>query len=237
MHEVYGTRPTQERIQAMIRLILGLGVLPVIAYFSTFLPFLAFDLTPAWTWSELWNAQVKMLDGQKRVVGKHPYHSHWTSWPLMTRPIWYVFDKEPEPGFVRGVLMIGNPAVVWPGLVALVGCGIQWLFNQKQARSLAGMILCFWATLYFCWGTGLRVVSFYYYYYPAALFLSLALAACFQWLEEHYSKPSQRRILLITQAAYFCVVLGLFVYFLPILAAFKIPGDQFRQWMWMRSWI
>jgi dolichyl-phosphate-mannose--protein O-mannosyl transferase len=33
------------------------------------------------------------------------------------------------------------------------------------------------------------------------------------------------------------VAAGVFVYFFPILAALRIPGEGFRKWMWFRSWV
>jgi dolichyl-phosphate-mannose--protein O-mannosyl transferase len=68
------------------------------------------------------------------------------------------------------------------------------------------------------------------------LFLGLAIAACFEWAKEA-STGHQKRWLNRVQWAYAAAVIGLFVYFLPILAAFKIPAEAFRQWMWFRSWI
>jgi dolichyl-phosphate-mannose-protein mannosyltransferase len=227
----------QEKFKKLLRLGVTLGVVPVLFYFLTFTPFLTFDRIPAWDFFELFEAQRKMWDGQMRVIGSHPYHSAWTTWPWMTRPIWYVFDKEADPAFVRGVLMIGNPLVMWPGLVALALSAWQWISGTQRQRKTAAFIVLFWCILYFMWGLGFRKVSFYYYYYPASLFLSLAIAACFEWAHESLPTRKAKRLLAWTQGFYGLAVLALFIYFLPILAAFKIPADAFRQWMWLRSWI
>lgn len=248
MHQLHSDRSLEERARAGLRIAISLILLPLVAYFATFLPFYTFQLKEPWNWLELFRAQARMWDGQLRVVSDHPYHSSWLTWPWMTRPIWFVFDKElAKPGTVRGVLMIGNPAVMWPGLVALIGClGAAFTSRFKRERQLGVFIAGAWLFLYFSWGLIPRKISFYYYYYPAALFLSFALAAVFEtlagasqaaisgWTEA--LRLRQARVEFV-QLIYAGIVIGLFLHFLPILAAFRIPGDAFRQWMWLKSWI
>jgi dolichyl-phosphate-mannose--protein O-mannosyl transferase len=246
MHSVHRQSSIPERLSAAFRLGVSLILVPIVAYFSTFLPFLFFHLQTPWTLLDFFKAQARMLDGQLRVVTQHPYHSDWKSWPWMTRPIWYVYDKEAsKAGFVRGVIMLGNPAVMWPGLLAWLGCIGLAFKGPGRWRQVGAFVAGGWAILYFCWGIIPRKISFYYYYYPAALFLSLALAACFEAATDlgatRVQDTTLREIwkarIQILQAAYLLVVVGLFLHFLPILAAFRIPADSFRHWMWMRSWI
>ena len=88
--------------------ILYLGVIPVVVYFLTFIPYYIIQKPPV-GFMDLFLMQKKMYEGQLRVVSSHPYMSYWSDWPLLGRPIWYAFDKE---GFgsewVRGVLLLGN---------------------------------------------------------------------------------------------------------------------------------
>ncbi len=209
---------------------ISLGVVPIGVYFLTFSPFL---FVPGAITSLLdpLLMQIRMWEGQLRVVTAHPYMSQWIDWPLITRPIWYAFDREgDQQEWVRGVLLVGNPLVMWTGLLAVFYCAWDWIQNRHYK---AFFIVFFYFIFYFSWAVIPRKISFYYYYYPAGLMLSLALAYAFQEIFFTGKKKELPKI----QWTYLGVAACLFIYFFPILAALKIPSDSFRNWMWFASWI
>ncbi len=209
--------------------------IPLLCYFSTFIPYLFIHDGPGGTMGshsplEWWEMQFKMYDGQLRVVSSHPYMSQWLDWPLLTRPIWYAFEKEPgDPNSVRGVLLLGNPLMMWTGLLALAVCAWEGIKKRKTAPFL---ISFFYAAFYGCWVAIPRKIAFYYYYYPAGMMLSFALAYVF-----YSATEPALQVLKKAKWLYMGAAIGIFVYFFPILAAFKIPAEAFRNWMWFRSWI
>ncbi|MGK5083927.1 phospholipid carrier-dependent glycosyltransferase [Bdellovibrionota bacterium FG-1] len=212
---------------------LTLFVVPVLIYFATFTPYF-FLQKPAFGFWDLFLTQKKMYEGQLRVVTQHPYMSNWLDWPLIRRPIWYAFDKEGgAKEWVRGVLLIGNPLVMWGGCLALLGCLWGWI--EKRSRQ-AFLILVFYFTFYGCWILIPRKIAFYYYYYPAGMVLSFALAYAFELIQK---TTLSERFQWISQArwAFLACVLVMFVYFFPIIAALRISSETFRDWMWFRSWI
>ncbi len=213
-------------------LLVCLILIPAIAYFATFIPYLFVDRgeQPPYTLLDLFRMQRKMYEGQLRVVTAHPYMSNWPSWPLMTRPIWYSFEHEgPSDQWVRGVLMLGNPLIMWSGLVALIACLWAWLARRSRE---AFLIVATYSALYFCWMIIPRKVSFYYYYYPAGMVLGFAIAFVFHAWERG---PGFR--FKWARWSYLLLATVVFLYFFPILSALKIPSDVFRKWMWLRSWI
>lgn len=208
--------------------VLTLGVIPLAAYFLTFIPFLFVNRVPAYTLWDLVLMQPKMWDGQLRVVTAHPYMSDWTGWPIMKRPIWYAFDREAGER-VRGVLLLGNPLIMWMGLAAIVTCLWAWLARRSKQAFLITMT---YGALFLCWAVIPRKIAFYYYYYPAAMVLSLALAFVF-----HYWEPGKKMGQQWARWAFLFSSFVIFVYFFPILAGLKISADTFRRWMWFSSWI
>jgi dolichyl-phosphate-mannose--protein O-mannosyl transferase len=204
--------------------VFALGILPLFFYFITFLPFFFIPGAASSPW-DLIAMQTRMFDGQLRVVTSHPYMSHWVDWPLIRRPIWYAFDREgPAQAWVRGVILLGNPWIMWSGLLALIYCLWGWIKKRDRA---AFLIVFFYVTFLACWIVIPRKVEFYYYYYPAGMVLSLALAYVF-----FDTKKSE-----LPRWIFLGVAAGFFVYFFPILAAFRIPAEAFRNWMWFSSWI
>jgi dolichyl-phosphate-mannose-protein mannosyltransferase len=204
-------------------------IAPFGIYFLTFIPlFLSDGINHGWT--DFFDIQVRMWSGQLRVVTQHPYNSHWSDWPLLTRPIWYAFDRDPlDQSWVRGVLLIGNPAVMWAGLAAIFVC--CWDFIVTRSR-MAFLISFFYFVFLVCWIVIPRKIAFYYYYYPAGMMLSLALAYTFDFsqLQKKYPMPRARWVFLM-------ISISLFVYFFPVLAALRIPVENYRDWMWFQTWI
>ena len=216
-----------------VQLAVGMFFLPVLAYFATFLPFFFVEHSPSYTLWDILLMQPKMWDGQLRVVTEHPYQSTWWGWPFMIRPIWYAFEKNTsDPGFVRGVILLGNPWFKWTGLVALVFSGAHWIKDRSRQ---AFWILSLYGILYFQWALIPRKISFYYYYYPAGMMLSLASVFALRRMRipAAWRKLPREAPLWV----YSAIAVLVFIYFFPVLSGLRIPASSFTQWTWFRSWI
>lgn len=210
-------------------LLSSLFAIPVLTYFLTFVPMLFLSGTH-YEWSDLFRLQVIAWEKQKLVTDPHPYMSTMSQWPLTLRPMWYAFEHMgTTPQTIRGVFLAGNPAVMWGGLLSLLVCAWGWIRYQHKP---AFLILVFYSALYFSWILIPRKVSFYYYYYPAAMILSLGLGYAFSVFT-----PLKKRMVLRLQWGFAAAVVILFIYFFPILAALRIPADEYQKWMWLKSWI
>lgn len=215
------------------RLLVTLGVLPVGFYSATFLPLFCAPDGPAFSLSELWAMQGRMLEGQLNVGTEHDYNAAWWTWPLMLRPMWFAFAPDPEPGYVRGVLMLGNPLLMWGGLIFLALTVIAWL---RRASKIARHITLGFAFLYLPWLLVPRSVLYYYYYYPAALLLGFAASAVFL---ERRSCPDAPRRAAWERLEWLWIVLcvNVFVWFFPVLAGLRINGEMLRRWAWFAGWL
>ena len=96
--------------------------------------------------------------------------SAWPSWPLLVRPVWFLFDKLDDDR-IAAVVLLGNPLVLWPALVALALCLRDVIVAR---RGSAFLILAFYLGC-FAWALLPRALSFLYYYLPSATLASLAL--------------------------------------------------------------
>jgi dolichyl-phosphate-mannose-protein mannosyltransferase len=181
-----------------------LGGLSLIVYLATFAPAFFVADNPL-TLGRLLPHQLAIYQQQTLPLSAHPYQSDWWQWPQIGRPIWYLYER--VGGVLRGVLLIGNPAIMWGGLAAVLACLVDgiWVLIPKK-------------------------IGFYYYYYLPAMVLPLALAAAFQ----HFCRgPRLRRL----PPVFIMVSAVLFAYFYPILAAMPLPGDDaFLAWTWFDSW-
>jgi dolichyl-phosphate-mannose--protein O-mannosyl transferase len=214
-------------------LLLG-GVVGFGAYFTTFLPHLNWSQDAPSFSQGLFQAQVTMLDGQKRVVTPHSYMSQWYQWPWLLRPMWYIYDRISGTELVNGIFAVANPLQAWLG-TPLVVWTLYFLTRRGLQKGRLPLLPTLWTSLYlvltFCWVLVPRKVSFFYYSFPAFTLLSLLWAWWHSYTIELRSK--WRYVFHSALGA----SLALFVYFYPVLSAYPISARNFRAWAWFSSWI
>ncbi len=200
-----------------------LGIVSVATYFLSFAPAFFYAEQPL-TLSTLIPFQHEMYARQTQVLSPHTYQSSWPGWPFIARPIWYLYEH--VDGAVRGILLVGNPAVMWGGLVALAALGWAWA-RRQDAR--AGGIVLLWAGSLAIWAAVPKSLGFYYYYHLSGIFISIALAAAF-----HVHATHKRRDWI---DYYLVLCLAVFLWFYPIISAAALPDPQaFNRWMMFDSW-
>lgn len=206
-----------------LTLLLILGAVSLGTYFVTFAPAFFYARDPL-TLARLLPFQLQMYAEQTQVLPPHIYQSDWWSWPLDIRPIWYLYER--VDGAQRGILMIGNPAVLWGGLVAVLACLYGWWRDASwRLLGVAGL----WIGSYAIWIIIPKSLGFFYYYYPCSIILSVVLAAAF----DHFDWTRRRRL----DELFLAAAIGLFGYFYPIISAQALAGPQsFQHWMWFSTW-
>ena len=195
------------------------AVLPAITYLAAFVPLYGFSLP------DLLEAQRRIFaDNTTTAIAGHTYMSSWPSWPLLARPVWFLFDKTSETG-VSAVVLLGNPLVLWPALAALVLVLRDVIVTRRWD---AFLIAAFYFGPWLAWALLPRTLGFIYYYLPAATVASLALVYVLR-------RDGLPRWLLW---AYVAVAAAGFAAMLPISAAFVGTSMQlFNRLMLFQAWI
>jgi dolichyl-phosphate-mannose-protein mannosyltransferase len=178
-----------------------------------------------WSLSDILEAQHRIFgDNTTTAIAGHTYMSAWPSWPLLLRPVWYLFDKIGDDR-IAAVVLLGNPLVLWPALPAVAVCLRDWIVTR---RADAFLILSFYAGPYLAWALLPRTLGFLYYYLPSATLASLALV----YLLRRGNSP---RWLLW---AFVAVAGAGFAAMLPISAAFvETSMATFNRLMIFQNWI
>ncbi len=209
---------------SLIEGVLWLGPFAIFIYLMTFLP-LMFLRDGAVPLGAIIPQQFAMLHLQSSPMASHTYQSVWWQWVLSLRPIWYFY--EPLDGVQRGMLFIGNPAISWGGLIALI-LGV-YASLREGAKPLLVIALLWAASLAFFIVIP-KPVMFYYHYFPASLLLCFAIAGAL----DHYLWQRGNRLLPVLGIGLAALI---FVDFYPIISAAPLSGPQaFTGWMWLDSW-
>lgn len=168
---------------------------------------------------EVVKMQFEMFKAQLNFANpKHPYTSQWWSWPVMLQPIWYehrtarIDDREQA----SVVLLIGNPFIVWLGLIAMAICFWLWLRHRDDAAMIISLTFL---SLWLIWAILPRNVGFLYYYYPPAQILSLALVRSARAI----------KVPRLVAAIYLLVCVAWFVYFIPVITGQFYPIEVIEQ--------
>jgi dolichyl-phosphate-mannose-protein mannosyltransferase len=194
-------------------------VIPAIVYLATFIPLYGFSV-PA-----ILEAQRRIFaDSTTTAIAGHTYMSAWPSWPLLVRPVWYLFDKIGDDR-IAAVVLLGNPLILWPALLALAVCLRDFIVAR---RADAFLVLAFYFGPYLAWALLPRTLGFIYYYLPAATTASFALVYALR-------RGKAPRWLLW---AFVAVGFAGFVVMLPISAAFVGTSmETFNRLMIFQNWI
>lgn len=203
-----------------------LGIVPVVVYLASYtgrMPgeLLAAPWDPASVWNGIWLHQRAMLDFHTSLGGDHPYQSPPWSWIALKRPVAYWFGD--EGGTYREILALGNPAVWWPSVLALIGLAWSWARSGWRLLRPEPVILAAAVSTFLPWLvlSGGRSQTFLWYLLPTLPFLCLALGTVAAWA---WSRVAGR----LATVAYAVVVLATVAWFLPVTLALPLDADGWR---------
>jgi dolichyl-phosphate-mannose-protein mannosyltransferase len=182
--------------------ILALLVSPIISYSLTFWP-LCRSLHLPFGMHQLLAMNLFIWRFHIAVPGNRFIASPWFSWP---------FNLHPQRALSY---LLGNPVIMWGGVVALVFCLRRF---WKLFAFAEGLVVLLYTANLLQWAVTPAKSTFYYYYYPAAMFLSVAIA-----LAVH--NPTRRifgaRVSLLALVA----AAAVFLWCLPRMAHLEAPWD------------
>ncbi|MDR3085892.1 MAG: phospholipid carrier-dependent glycosyltransferase [Christensenellaceae bacterium] len=202
--------------------------IPALIYVGSYYQFLAID-APRHGLQEVWSYQTHMLNYHKNVFATHPYESPWWQWPLMIRPIWYFISQYPPEGTISSIASFGNPAVWWPGALALVWLIVRALRGYGRRDPRIYFILLGFCANYLPWVLVPRT-TFIYHYFASVPFIILALTL---FIEDFYAKHRHAKAYI---GAYLSIVVLLFFLFYPVLTGVPMPAFQGSFLKWLPSW-
>jgi dolichyl-phosphate-mannose-protein mannosyltransferase len=230
--------PARQWIREMVMLGAAFFVLPAAVYLLSYVPWML-------------QAHPHGLDGWWRRIGEvvvqqreiwryhaslratHHYFSPWWTWPWLVRPTWYYWWSNDK--WVRGIVAMGNPAIWWASVPAVVWALVTGVRAHDARRLFAGAGFCL---LYLPWGISPRTLNFSHYLFEAIPYACLALGTLLDgWWDGRLSRLAR---------GYVAAAVILFLLFLPLLTAIPVPEAlwAFRffpggpgLWTWFVTWV
>ncbi len=213
-------------IKVIVFCLIFFVVIPLIIYVLSYVPFR--DGTEDGLLKRALHNQETMYSYHSKLEATHFFSSPFYEWPFMIKPIWY-YSGVMNGGLREGISSFGNPLVWWVGIPALLY--MIYLAVRKKDRRALFLVIGYFAQ-YLPWFFVTRL-TFIYHYFPCVVFLVLMIGYGFRNLEEALPKRGFRAVVILYAAA----VIGLFLYFYPILSGQPINGAFVKEHMeWFKTW-
>ncbi|MEU0395009.1 phospholipid carrier-dependent glycosyltransferase [Streptomyces sp. NPDC006208] len=201
-------------------------------------------LFPDW-WRSLWHYETQVFDFHVKLTSGHTYESNPWSWLVLGRPVSYYYE-DPKPG-TRGcpadavdkcaseVLALGTPLLWWAACFALCYVLWRWLFRRDWR---AGAILCGFLAGWVPWLHYQERTIFVFYAVVFVPFLCLAVAMMIGAILGPPGSDERRRAIgAIGAGVLVLLIVWNFIYFYPIYTGQTIPLDEWRNRMWLDTWV
>ncbi len=223
-------QPLQQAARMVAVAALAFGLIPLMVYYISYIPFLrCLHQPPDWLSLEgarqVWKSQVDMYDYHAKLKSTHAFQSAFFTWPLILKPLWlYVSDAQAP--LRSSITLMGNPLIWWGGLTAVVAMFARRLhWPRRDQIWLLGSI----TALYLPWA-GIARASFIYHYYPVVPFLILLLGVT---LTRYPASARHGRYLPWAAVATAGI---LFAAFFPAISGLHWPSWYFKYLHWLPGW-
>ncbi|WP_240139929.1 dolichyl-phosphate-mannose--protein mannosyltransferase [Streptomyces sp. MUM 178J] len=201
-------------------------------------------LFPDW-WRSLWHYEAKVFDFHVGLTSGHTYESNPWSWLVLGRPVSY-FYEDPVAGTAdcpadvadkcaREVLALGTPLLWWTACFAICFVLWRWLFRRDwRAGAIACAIAAGWAP----WLHYQERTIFLFYAVVFVPFLCLAVAMLIGALLGPAGSDDRRRAIgAIGSGVLVLLIIWNFIYFWPLYTGTPIPIEEWRNRMWLDTWV
>jgi dolichyl-phosphate-mannose--protein O-mannosyl transferase len=192
--------------------------------------------------SDVVNRQYTMYEYHENLVATHPYSSKWWEWPLDYVPVAYYYqdhrkNQSDENGCcVYEITSMPNPFILWFGLLTVPWVGVlAW----KQRNKGYALIVLTYLMQWIPWAKSPRITFAYHFYVDIPLIClcnAIVLQQVWKWASKR-DDDGGKWLGGIAVGAYVVAVVGAFVFFYPILAAYPISWHDWHQRMWIDKWV
>ncbi len=194
------------------------------------------------TWRAWWHWHQWAYNFHEHLDTRHPYQSDSPfQWLVQGRPTLLAYTSTPKGaactsvnGCSSTVLDLGNVAIWWVALLAVLGCIWLW-FARRDWR--AAFVLVGVAADILPWLPYPARTKFSFYALPMLPFLILAICLMAGLVLGQRTDPESRRLWgALSVAGYAVLVIAAFIYFYPVWTYVRIPYNSWHARIWFPGW-
>lgn len=173
--------------------------------------------------------QESMLSYHAGLGGDtHYFRSEWYEWPVIWWPMWYYSGSAYMPeGMVSSISCMGNPAVWWSGLIALIALLLMCAWSRRARRSWLIVLIGF-ASQFLPWVLVPRS-TFIYHYFASVPFIILCTALALGRIRRKNPAAYQWSASLLLMLA-----LILFAAFYPLESGLPVAKSYAKYLRWFK---
>ena len=147
-------------------------VVPLLIYYFSY--FWQLRVSGDFSISRVVNLQKSIFDYHAGLGGDtHAFRSEWYEWPVIAWPMWYYSGTAYMPaGMISSISCMGNPAVFWFGLAAILYVAVRCAWEKRASRAFL-LVLIGFLSQYLPWVLVPRS-TFIYHYFASVPFIIMA---------------------------------------------------------------
>ena len=238
LHQLRGDSREQLR-RALVTLLFCLAffvAIPLLIYFLSYYPQLRnegvaciWDMFSKERLERVVQLQESMLNYHAGLGGDtHYFRSPWYQWPVIWWPMWYYSGTAYMPaGMISSISCMGNPAVWWTGLIALIFILIAAAWKRRAPKAWL-LVLIGFASQFLPWVLVPRS-TFIYHYFASVPFIILCTVLMLNWLRRRSPRAFQWASIVLLAAA-----LILFVAFYPLESGLPVARSYAQYLRWFK---
>ena len=216
---------TKDYIKIILWCLLFFVLIPVVIYIASYLLFPNVAPYGVNSINDIFNQIKYMFDYHANLQEGHDFSSNWYTWPLMYKPVWFNVNYYGS-NLKSTIVAIGNPAVWWMGIPALVYLLINLIKNRKkELLFILTLILATWLPYLF-----IGRCMFMYHFFPTLSFIMLGVVGLIKWISEKFKTN-------LVYIIYTLAVIFFFIYFFPIVSGKVVTKEFIDTLRWFNNWI
>ncbi|MBN1761709.1 MAG: glycosyltransferase family 39 protein [Methanomicrobia archaeon] len=189
----------------------------------------------------VFDLQLRMFGYHASIEATHPYSSPWWSWPLMLKPLW-MYSNTLLGGKVSTIVLMGNPALWWGSIPALILIGALFVRNTiKKVEHERNFVFLFILVPFLLQWLSYALISRILFIYHFVANVPFMIFAVTYWLQLPFEKdwPSQRTGLIVKGfvIAFLILVAVLFFLFYPVISGYPVAYEYKESLRWLSGWV
>lgn len=201
---------SKSKLRFFLSLNLNLILLPLLIYLLSYTQF----FLQGHTLEQFKQLHQQIYWYQTNLSATHDYQSKAWQWPLLIRPVW--FHVKYFPNKIANIYNLGNPAILWGGLVA-----VFYTLAQKLTKKTTYLLISYFI-LFFPFVFSPRIM-FFHHYLPTLSILPIIISQAIY---------KQKKLTIY----YLILTAILFLFFYPINTAIPIPKQLLKYFFWLPTW-